>query len=825
MTATIEREAPTSVHRQAPIALDTALLGLAIVVSPQLFGGAFPWAVVTIAALALVALGAAVWVRRRSASPVVDGVFAMMFVAWAWTCLQAIPLPPRLASALGLASVESAERLRDLEWTAEIPLTISYDPGSTQLQILIGIAILAAFMAARLGGPRGLRPLGIATVLSAGLLGLEGLAHRAAGLEAVFGAYTPRFTEPQLLTPLMNNNHLGGLMSLGALIAAGLAAGGSGRSKRLWAGASGFCALIVALTLSRGAIGSLLFGFFGLGAWVLSSRSHGRRRVAVRAGLFGAAVAGALVFAGLEPILRRFETQGFDKLAVAARGLRVLESSALWLGIGRGAFSSTFVAEEGSLGRYTHPENILVQWTTEWGIVVALALFAVLAVALWKRLRRTQDPLVAATCIAIVALVLQNLVDFSLEMAGVVVVVASLLGTLLPARRSQESQRGWRFATAALVAFACFVVVLGPRVVKGDTQSIIDELAQAMQADREPEFRATLGRGLKLHPAEPAFALLAGTYAGAKGDPDAPKWLHIVMEEAPGWSAPHAVAAQWLLARGQFDQALLEIREAEQRHPGSATSELCAALARSPTMEHLERAAPGLTLRLAYLDRATTCPGLPAELRAKIDTAILQSEPTRATAVLRQARRLASAGRADEARAMLKQALEHDPTQADLWVATIRGHLDEGDAAAAESILNTARSKGLQSRSLIETQARIEAAQAQVDEMRATLTRLRGQSRGNATLIARAFLLEGQLEGALGNIDEALAAYGAADLAQPETQALEYAAQLALRSGRPSYALGVYRTLCGRKPGGSACERETQLSREQGKAPRNQPVP
>ena len=825
MNSAIEHEASTNVHQRAPVRLDTALLCAAIVASPQLFGGAFPWSVVAIAGLGLLALGASTWVRRRSASPVVDRVLVMMLFAWLWTCIQAVPLPPRLASALGLASVESAERLQGLAWSAEIPLTISYDPGSTQLQILIGVAIIASFLAARFVGPGGLPPLAMATVVSAGLIGVEGLVHRAIGLEAVFGVYTPRFTLPQLLTPLMNNNHIGGTMSLGALVAAGLAASGNGRSRAGWAMASGFCALIVALTLSRGAIGSLLFGFMAIGAWVFSRSRHGRRRAAIGVGLFGAAVAGALVFAGLEPILRRFETQGFDKLAVAARGLRLLEGPALWLGIGRGAFSSTFVAEEGSLGRYTHPENILVQWTTEWGVVVALALFTVLAIALWMRLRATEDPLVASTCIAVVALVLQNLVDFSLEMAGIAVVVASLLGAVLPVAHSKSSKGEWRLVTAVFVVFAALFAALGPRVSTGDTQTIVDQLTRAIAADREQEFRATLGRGLALHPAEPAFALLAATYAGTKGHHDAPKWLHIVMQEAPGWSAPHVVAAQWLLARGQLDQALLEIREAERRHPGSATTELCTALGRSPTMEHLDRAAPEAPLRTAYLDRATTCPGLPPELRAKIDAAILELEPARATTVLRQARRLASEGRVAEARSMMKQALEQDPTNIDLWVAIMQEYLRAGDAEGAESLLRAAKAKGLEGRALVETQARIEAAQNQVDEMRITLTRLRGQARGDATLIARAFLLEGQLEADLGHVDEALAAYGAADLVQPQTPALEYAAQLALQSGRRSYALGLYKTLCSRKPGGSACERETQLSRELRKAPRNQPLP
>jgi tetratricopeptide (TPR) repeat protein len=797
------------------IAPDTAAVCALVLIGPQLFGGAFPWSVVVIAGLSLVGLATALWVHRSSPTPVIDAVFIAMGVAWLWTCLQVVPLPQGLARALGLASVASAERLQGLAWAGHIPLTISYDPGSTQLQILVGVTILAAFLTARLGGPSGLKPIAIAIVVSALLLAVEGIAHRVSGADAVFGIYAPRFVKPQLLTPLMNGNHLGGFALMGALIAAGLATQQrGGRSRLVWAIASAVCASIVALTFSRGAIGSLLFGFILLAAWLARGRRSGRRGAAIPAAVVGAAIVGILTFASLGPILSRFETQGFDKLAVAGRGLRLLHGSAWWIGIGRGAFSSAFVAEEGSLARYTHPENIVVQWTTEWGVPVAAALLVVLALALWKRLRAAEQPLVAAACIAVLALILQNLVDFSLEMAGIVVVAASLLGVLLPASIEPNSRPSLRPSVAILVVFTVILGVLGTRVLENDTQSIIDRLTRAMRSDDENDFQATLHRGLALHPGEPAFALLAGTYAGSKGYMDAPRWLGVVMEEAPGWSAPHVVAAQWLFDKGQLDQALLEIREAEERHPGSAKTVLCEALTGFPMIEHLERAAPSADLRVPYLDRASACSGLSAGLRAEIDSAILQSEPTRTSAVLREARRLASQERPDEANALLEHALERHPRNASLWIALIRAHLRDGDSEAARSALTQARSRGLEGRSLTEAKARIEAALGETDQMRATITRLRGQSRGEARLVAASFILEGQLEASLGNVDQALAAYTAADVASSDTPALQYAATLALKSGRPTQARRIYRTLCMRQPGGSACAQEARLSKE-----------
>jgi len=812
--------------RRFSIPPDTALLCATILIAPQLFGGAFPWAVVVIAGLSVASLGTALWVRRSAATPVVDAVFVVMGVAWLWTCVQTIPLPSGVARALRLGTVRGVERLQGLAWGDNIPLTVSYDPGSTHLQILIGISILSAFLAGRLGGPSKLKPIAVATVASAALIGLVGFAHQAVGRDVLFGIYSPRFTATRLLTPLMNNNHLAGFSLLGALIAAGLAAQEGGRPKRIcWSAASVFCTIVVAWTLSRGGIGALLFGFVLLATWLVGRGRSAGRRAAIPVAVVGAAVAGIVAFAGLEPILRRFETERLDKLELAAQGLRLLDGSAWWLGVGRGAFSSAFVTHGGSRDRYTHPENLIVQWTTEWGVLVAVALLSVLALALWKRFRTAEERLIAAICVAIFALSLQNLVDFGLEMAGIVVVVAALLGGVLPARSTLHPERAGRLLFPLFGVFVIVLVAVGPRVLASDTQSIVDRLTRAIQADDGAKFEATLRRGLALHPSEPALALLAGTYAGSKRHPDTARWLSIAMEEAPGWGAPHAVAARWLFAEGQMDQALLEIREAEQRHGGTGHEVLCEALGRFPRMEHIERAAPAEGRRIAYLNRTAKCPDLPAGLRTEIDRAILEDEPTHATAVLREARRLAAQERSGDATALLEHALEANAHDARLWVAIIRAHLGDGDAQQAQSALREARSRGLESRALLEAQARVEAALGQTDAMRATLTRLRGQAQGEATLIARSFILEGELEASLGNIDEALAAYAAADVANPESLALHFAATLALRSGRPTHAHRTYRTLCRRKPDGPACAQEARLSKKPSRAASERPMP
>jgi len=366
---------------------------------------------------------------------------------------------------------------------------------------------------------------------------------------------------------------------------------------------------------------------------------------------------------------------------------------------------------------------------------------------------------------------------------------------------------------------------LGPRVPGSDTQSIVDRLTRAMQRDDGADFQATLRRGLTLHPGEPALALFAGAYAGSKRHPDAARWLSVVMDEAPDWAAPHAVAARLLFAEGQTDQALLEIGQAEQRLAGSGHKTLCEVLARFPRMEYIERAAPAEDRRIAYLNRTARCPELPADLRAEIDSAILEDEPTDPAAVSRKAQRLAAQERSGEAIKLLEQAIERNADNDMLWIALVGAHLKAANPEQAGLVLHEAMSGGLATQPLLEAQARVEATLGDTDAMRATLIRLRGQARGDARLIASSFILEGKLEASLGNIEEALTAYTAADVANPESPALQYAAALALRSGRPTHARRTYRTLCRRKPDGPACAQEARLSKEPSSALPKPPMP
>ena len=65
----------------------------------------------------------------------------------------------------------------------------------------------------------------------------------------------------------------------------------------------------------------------------------------------------------------------------------------------------------------------------------------------------------------------------------------------------------------------------------------------------------------------------------------------------------------------------------------------------------------------------------------------------------------------------------------------------------------------------------------------------------------------------------------APDAATPTTPALQHAATLALKSGRPTRARRIYRTLCMRTPGGPACAQEARLAKEHDLEPLRPPMP
>ena len=93
-------------------------------------------------------------------------------------------------------------------------------------------------------------------------------------------------------------------------------------------------------------------------------REHRHNRLVLVA-VVVATVAGGAAYLGLEPLIRKFEEGDASKLVLAGEAVELAYSQP-WLGVGRGAFSAAFSRIAGATERFTHPENLIVQWVTEW---------------------------------------------------------------------------------------------------------------------------------------------------------------------------------------------------------------------------------------------------------------------------------------------------------------------------------------------------------------------------------------------------------------------------------------------------------------------------
>ena len=444
------------------------MLGLALIGAPLLFGGAFGWTVPFITGvfiLAFALVSATQWSRLDKPVPI---IWIVVAAGWFWTAVQSIPLPINLARPLASIPVDRIERTLALVRSAG-PIdsaSLSYDPGATQVQLLVGASIVTAFVCAWLVSSRHRNLVIQLVALSSIALAMITIAHRLAGLDSVYGVYTPRFTAAVLVAPLMNANHLGGFLMMGSLLSFSISMDARNANRRWpWLGAGVVLGALVPLTTSRGATATLLVGLTAIFFLVRSrSKSRNNRRVLVGSGI--ASIFGVAAFMGLEPLLRRFETADVSKFELARQGLDLLQGPAAWIGVGRGAFSVAMAEVHSGNARVTHPENLIVQWTSEWGLIVGLPLLCAIAFAVYRRLRSTRSITIEGGAIAIIALGAQNLVDFSLEMPGVAPVAAALLGAVLYSelpsfRIARFSQRAF-VSTVGTFAVAC-LVLLSPR--------------------------------------------------------------------------------------------------------------------------------------------------------------------------------------------------------------------------------------------------------------------------------------------------------------------------------------------------------------------------
>jgi O-antigen ligase len=806
-------------------------LGVCLIVSPQLLGGVFGWGISVVAALSAIACAAAAWASRADGSTIrLDRASYALLAILAFTALQALPLPravTELAQPTAVQMADTAAALLGEPPPSWVPLSIA--PGSTRAELVKGAAIVATFLAAWLLVSLGhRRQLVYLVALSTVAMAVVALGHLAVDADRVFGLYQQVHTGTALLAPLLNQNQLSGFLAMGVPLLLGLALEEEeDRGKRLGylVGATLVGATSL-LAVSRGGVAGLVCGLLALAGLGLARRRRGRRPLGPAYAILTAtagAIAALGLYAGFERLYADFEVSDISKLELGAQGLS-LALDHPWLGVGRGAFSAAFVSQHGSTERFTHPENLVAQWTSEWGLVAAVVLLALLGHAVVRAVAEAAKWSRLGAAAGLVAIVVHDLVDFALEMAGVAVVGAALLAAVIGPRRSSrptdDEGRGPRaLHVAAGVSMLALALVgaLGWRIDGESVNALQQRLTELARSGDREAFRSTLLEAVRLHPAEPVFPLLGGAEAVRHDDPRAVAWLNRAMFLAPGWSSPHVETARLLWRQRRIEQALLELREAEARQPGTGTALACSILLqRAERTAQLVRIAGDGSDGIAWLDRVVGCLPVTHPAAVSIDVALAERGGLRAR--LRQADR--ALHEQDGRRALRALEPVRDTRDTDVQLTRARAYLALDDPRRAVEVLRRAEGFTDRPQAVLRMRAEAEARARDEEAMRATMERLRGHAGGRSTVLAELWVHEGNLERGLGNVGRALEAFERAHRLDPSSPGLASVASLAEQTGELGRALRAHAELCRRTgPDAPSCQAHARILETLGEPP------
>ncbi len=548
-------------RRDLWLAVGTATLACA---APLAIGGVHPTTQLVLSAAAFALVGALVLTRRHPAAPDPPLLVAML-AACAVTALQLVPLPPALLRFLSPAAWDIRS---DLSSTAWMPMTL--DVPATILALVRALACIGVFVvAAAASRHRHIGRIILFTVaMLGGVLALVALGQRLVHADAILGLYRPR-SQPGFgfFGTFVDVNHAASIFELGALVAASLALEVRGRARVLLIAAAALAVGALFYTTSRGALLGFAVGSFVLLGTLLV------RATGVARGLIAAAVALAIgtatVLTADEALRHHFMPAATSNLWSNQKtrgwrdGLR-MAADYRWTGVGRGAFEAPLRAyrDTDEAVRLVYPEDFVVQYAAEWGVPASLLIALLVLGGMRRVLARGHDlgPALVGATAAVVAVVVHELTDFGLEMSGVALPTAAVLGVVAGRAWSRETPMR-RLPRAIIIPVA--VVWLGAlaggawalsRTVDADDTRVRAALA-AGNAD-ERTFQEVIAR----HPADDYLELMATERALRAHDAGAMHHLNRALRLHPAnWQA-HRLAARLLAAVGRRSQAALEYR-------------------------------------------------------------------------------------------------------------------------------------------------------------------------------------------------------------------------------------------------------------------------
>lgn len=559
-------------------AICLALVGAALALGVLGVGGALRWVQAGVAALLALALIVQLFARRGLDR--ISPLLVLLGAAAVLTAVQLIPLPDGILDVLDA----TGNRLRNdgaaIAGTSPSHV-ISLDPAGslralTYFITLIGAAsICLRFSASERGRYLLLAGVAIVCGLAAAITG----AHTLLSADSLYGLYAPVHTHSTpVFGPLLNPNHLGGLMAMGAVLSLGLAfyAQQPAQLRTLWIVIGVGCVVVTAVTLSRGAIIGLCIGLVVTAVVLVTGRlgssgmrpRHSFRRDLPIAIVVGLGVAVALymsagnVASQLQDTSLTEISKPVSKYAAWKSSVQLVRESP-WVGIGRGAVETNLTRVHPGSAYFTFAEleNEYLSAIVEWGIPGALLLAVIFGWCTLTAIRRWRDgPLAAAALGALAMILFQSGVDFGIELLGIALPTTIIASTVqLRPLRPVSSALRTRLLRASLVAllFGSTALLLLP--VTSSVQEDHDAL-RGIEIPSQSQLREIIER----HPLDYyGFARTADVMSRG-GDVHAVQFLNQALALHPTHPGLHRLAARMLVGNKRYGQAAFEYSLAMQ---------------------------------------------------------------------------------------------------------------------------------------------------------------------------------------------------------------------------------------------------------------------
>lgn len=576
----------------------------------------------------------------------------VLFGLAGYSAMQATPLPSGVVRALSPHAAEVWQRAFDLGGNVGW-MSLSLDRGATLVEVLKWAMYGAAFIsAAGFGKRRGMLRGLLLPVVAPTAVALVTVIHGLAGAKTIYGFYEPMVQRSiGHIGPLLNPNHLASYLNFGILCALGLVAA---RRPVLPPWVLGVTiAFLMPNALVAGSRGGVIGLAVGLLVFYLTlpKARHADPDFGPipRLALVGTMASVFAVATGLTGLLATERTAvqlyevNIDKLRLLT-WCRHLIADYPWFGVGRGAFESAFTAYRAGPSNeiFSHPENLPAQWLGEWGIPVSVAAAAALAYGLRPRRLGVRWSVASAGLVAAMAATLvQNFVDFSLEVPGIALTVTVALGICwghASIRRQGTSDTTrpesptWRAIFGFVgVTLAGLVLACGGRPLVYERRALADAY-DAVEHPSKADLRSLRDLTLTLvmaHPAEPYFLRMGALLSWRLGDSAMP-WFTRALERGPASGRTHLLLARYLLAHnGALQQALLELRLAATFDPNLAPATAHAALAWTRSYEELVRAVPEGEAGILALTLMTNATRDKPELRERLLAELAARAPQR----------------------------------------------------------------------------------------------------------------------------------------------------------------------------------------------------